>query len=117
MPCSRSGCRAGVGRRRRRAGCQLDDDLVVGGVPVVLRPLRDGVVAGGDQGACPPPRTGSPALAGQVPALQPGATMLREVLTLPVRLRRYDSAVMTAQSYAMTTGCRTNGCDWLGFEL
>jgi hypothetical protein len=29
----------------------IDDDLVVGGVPIVLRLLGDGVVTGGDQGA------------------------------------------------------------------
>lgn len=34
-----------------QAGVGVDDDLVVGGVPVVLRPLRDCVVPGGDQGA------------------------------------------------------------------
>ena len=33
------------------AGVRVDDDLVVGGVPVVLRPLGDCVVAGGYQGA------------------------------------------------------------------
>jgi hypothetical protein len=32
-------------------GVGVDDDLVVGGVPVVLRLLGDRVVAGGDQGA------------------------------------------------------------------
>ncbi len=34
-----------------QAGVGIDDDLVVRGVPVVLRPLGDGVVPGGDQGA------------------------------------------------------------------
>ncbi len=34
-----------------QAGVGVDDDLVVRGVPVVLRSLGDGVVAGGDQGA------------------------------------------------------------------
>lgn len=34
-----------------QAGVGVDDDLVVGGVPVVLRPLGDGVIAGGHQGA------------------------------------------------------------------
>jgi hypothetical protein len=34
-----------------QAGVGVDDDLVVGGVPVVLRPLGDGVIPGGDQGA------------------------------------------------------------------
>ena len=33
------------------SGVGIDDDLVVGGVPVVLRLLGDGVVAGGHQGA------------------------------------------------------------------
>lgn len=32
-----------------QAGVGVNDDLVVGGVPVVLRPLGDGVVPGGDQ--------------------------------------------------------------------
>jgi hypothetical protein len=34
-------------------GVGIDDDLVVGGVPVVLRLLGDGVVAGGYQGCRP----------------------------------------------------------------
>lgn len=34
-----------------QSGVGIDDDLMVGGVAVVLRPLGDGVVAGGDQGA------------------------------------------------------------------
>jgi hypothetical protein len=34
-----------------QAGVGVDDDLVVDGVPVVLRPLGDGVVAGGNQRA------------------------------------------------------------------
>lgn len=34
-----------------QAGDGVDDDLVVGGVPIVLRPLGDGVIPGGDQGA------------------------------------------------------------------
>lgn len=34
-----------------QAGVGIDDDLVVGGVPITLRLLGDGVVAGGHQGA------------------------------------------------------------------
>jgi hypothetical protein len=64
-------------------GVSVDDDLVVGGVPVVLRPLRGGVVAGGDQGACSPPRTGSLVPAEQGPALQPGCHDVARSLDTP----------------------------------
>jgi len=51
MLCSRYGCLQWSAKRDDEAGVGVDDDLMVGRVPIVLGLLGDFVITGGNQGA------------------------------------------------------------------